>query len=61
VAVGDRGVVVNPLRPSGKVEIGDEVFDVTTEGGFCDKGTPVTVTKVQGTRIVVERVESHDS
>jgi membrane-bound serine protease (ClpP class) len=60
VSVGDHGVVVNPLRPSGKVRIGEEVFDVTTEGGYYDAGTPVTVTRVQGNRVVVEKVEDND-
>ena len=55
VAVGDSGVVVNPLRPSGKVRIGTKVLDVVTEGDFIENGATVVVTLATGNRIVVSR------
>ncbi|MBD3314306.1 MAG: serine protease [Chitinivibrionales bacterium] len=58
VAVGDEGVVVTTLRPSGKAQINDEVIDVTTEEGFYEKGTPVRVARIQGNSTIVEKVEN---
>jgi membrane-bound serine protease (ClpP class) len=55
VKPGETGVVVSPLRPSGKVRIGDDVYDVIADGEFLDKGTAIVVTAVRGSRIVVAR------
>jgi len=52
-SVGDRGVAFTPLRPSGKVRIGETLCDVVTEGRFIDAGADVTVSQIQGNRIVV--------
>ena len=51
--VGDTGVTSTPLRPSGKVIIDKNLCDVVTEGQFIDSGVTVTVTQIQGNRIVV--------
>jgi membrane-bound serine protease (ClpP class) len=51
--IGDIGVASTPLRPSGKVYIGKDMCDVVTEGQFIDSGTEVTVSQIQGNRIVV--------
>lgn len=53
--LGKQGVAVTTLRPSGKAEIGDEVFYVETEGDFVDSGSTVEVIEVSGNRIVVRR------
>jgi len=51
--VGDRGVASTPLRPSGKVRIGEALCDVVTEGQFIAAGADVAVSQIQGNRIVV--------
>jgi membrane-bound serine protease (ClpP class) len=51
----DVGVVVTPLRPSGKAAIGDRTFDVVTEGDFIEKGAPVVVNKILRNKIIVSR------
>ncbi len=53
--VGDRGETVTSLRPSGKVSVEGEIYDVVAEGEFIDSGTHIVVSQVQGTRIVVSR------
>ncbi len=53
--VGQTGVARTFLRPSGKAEIGGEIFDVITEGEFMEKGTPVTITRIDGNRVIVSR------
>ena len=51
----DDGVVVTPLRPSGKVSIGERTFDVVTEGDFIEKGAIVVVSKISRNKIIVSR------
>jgi membrane-bound serine protease (ClpP class) len=53
--VGDIGIAMTFLRPSGKAKIADEVFDVITEGEFMEKGTPVKISEIRGNRIIVSR------
>ncbi|MDD5198854.1 MAG: NfeD family protein [Terrimicrobiaceae bacterium] len=50
---GMVGVARSILRPAGKAEIGGVFVDVVTEGEFLDAGTPVRVTMVEGSRVVV--------
>jgi membrane-bound serine protease (ClpP class) len=63
-AVGDLGVdrpellngtgmAVTQLRPSGVANINGQRVDVVTEGGLIERGTPVRVVTVEGSRIVV--------
>lgn len=53
--VGDTGVAMTYLRPSGKAEINDEIFDVVTRSEFVEKGTPIVVALIQGNWIIVEK------
>jgi len=55
VSVWKTGIAMTSLRPSGKVKINGEVFDVVTEGEFMDKGTPVKVMEINGNRIIVSK------
>lgn len=54
LSVGDTGVVESMLRPAGIVIFGDRRVSVVSEGQFIDKGKTVRVSRVEGTRIVVE-------
>ena len=53
-AVGDMGIALTPLRPSGRVRIGDKHLDVVAESGFIASGDSVRVSSVTAFRIVVE-------
>jgi membrane-bound serine protease (ClpP class) len=53
--VGDIGIAMTFLHPSGKVKIKDEIFDVVTDGEFIEKGTPVKILEIKGNRIIVYR------
>jgi membrane-bound serine protease (ClpP class) len=44
---------VSPLRPAGKVQVGDLLLDVVSEGGWVDAGQAVQVVQVEGNRVVV--------
>ena len=54
--VGATGVAMTFLRPSGKVKINDDIFDVITEGEFMEKGTPVQISDIKGNRVIVSRI-----
>ena len=53
VVIGDNGVVITALRPAGRVRFDHDELDVVSNGEFIEKGRKVTVSQLQGTRIVV--------
>jgi membrane-bound serine protease (ClpP class) len=53
--IGDIGITMTLLRPSGKIKVKDEIFDVITEGEFIKKGTPVKIAGIKGNRVIVSR------
>lgn len=53
-----KGTAYTPLVPGGKARIGEELIDVVADGGeFIDRGTPVEVVEIYGTRIVVRALD----
>ncbi len=52
--VGRVGTALTPLRPAGRVEFDGVRLDVVTQGEFVEKGEPVQVLAVHGSRVVVE-------
>ena len=55
--LGQIGVAVTLLRPSGTAEFGGVRLPVVTEGEFAAQGTPVQVVEVQGSRVVVRATD----
>jgi membrane-bound serine protease (ClpP class) len=53
--LGATGVAETMLRPSGKGRFGDQLVDVVTEGDLIDKGQPIKIALVEGSRVVVTR------
>ncbi len=53
VRVGDKCVAMTLLRPSGKALIGNDVFDVISDGEFMEKGTAIVISEIQGNRLIV--------
>jgi membrane-bound serine protease (ClpP class) len=51
--LGRTGTTLSPLRPAGVASIDGARVDVVSDGTFIDAGTAVTVTRVDGNRIVV--------
>lgn len=52
--LGEVGVVVHPLRPSGVIEMADgKRLDVVSEGAFIPAGQKVKVVAIEGRRILV--------
>jgi membrane-bound serine protease (ClpP class) len=56
VRPGDEGRTLTPLRPSGKIQIGDTHIDAIAQGEFIESGTPVRVLSIQSGQVVVGRV-----
>ena len=57
IRIGDKGIAISYLRPSGKADFNDDLFDVVTEGEFMEKGTDIKVSAIKGNRIIVSRIE----
>lgn len=53
--VGHRGIAYTVLRPSGKIEIDEEIYDATAETGYIDKGEEVEVVSYHNTQLIVDR------
>lgn len=53
--VGLSGTAVTPLRPTGMAAFDGVKLNVVTDGEFYEKDTPVTVARVEGSRILVRR------
>ncbi len=56
--VGESGMALTDLRPSGAALLNGKRTDVLTEGSFVMRGTKVRVIKVEGSSVVVIAVES---
>lgn len=55
--IGKEGTAFTDLRPAGKVEIADDVYDaVSNTGAFIQKGEKVKVIKYQAGQVYVEKV-----
>jgi membrane-bound serine protease (ClpP class) len=53
--VGQRGVTLSMLRPSGTARFGDTVVDVISEGDFISPNENIVVKEVHGVQVVVQR------
>ncbi len=54
LSIGMEGLVLAPLRPSGKVDFQGELYDCLSDGGFIPKGVKVKLKALEGNRIIVE-------
>jgi len=58
--LGKRGIAASTLRPAGIADIEGERVDVVSDGEFIGAGDPITVVRVDGNRIVVQRSRRKD-
>lgn len=54
---GDEGKAVSVLRPSGKAEFKDEIFEVHTLGHYCEPGKKLKIVSVTNSKIFVEPID----
>jgi membrane-bound serine protease (ClpP class) len=57
-AIGDRGVALTPLRPSGSARLGGRRVSVVTTGEMIEPDAQVEVVRIEGIRVVVKPVSS---
>ncbi|MDP5125128.1 MAG: nodulation protein NfeD [Algoriphagus sp.] len=55
--VGKEGKVHSRLRPSGKVEIGGDLYDAYSRGEFLEQGIKIEVISTEGTSLRVKKKE----
>ncbi|HKV74824.1 MAG TPA: NfeD family protein [Gemmatimonadales bacterium] len=55
--VGQEGVALTDLRPSGTIDVAGEKIDVVTEGGYLAAGTRVKVVRTESYRQIVRPVD----
>jgi membrane-bound serine protease (ClpP class) len=55
--VGHAGVATSFLRPAGVADFDGRRIDVLTAGDFVPAGSPIIVTRVEGSRIFVDLVD----
>lgn len=53
--VGETGVALTALRPSGAARLAGKRVDVTAVGEFLEEGAPVVVVAADGLRVAVRR------
>ena len=59
--VGQTGVALTPLHPSGTMLLDNRRYDVVSEGSFIEKNSQIVVLDVEGARIVVREVKEGEA
>ncbi|GAB4328993.1 MAG: hypothetical protein Kow0037_03770 [Calditrichia bacterium] len=54
--LGKTGLATTPLRPSGTVRIEERLFSAQSQGEFIEKGESVSVIRVEGNKIIVNKL-----
>lgn len=57
VRIGDLGIAQTPLRPSGRIVVGEAIVDAVAAFGFIQMGSKIRVVEVSAFRIAVELAE----
>ena len=58
LAEEEQGITVSALRPIGKAEFNNRIYEVKTSGNFLEAGEKVKITKIQINKIFVEQVNN---
>ena len=54
---GDSGIAVSALRPMGKAEIKDRIYEVATMGNYLQPGARIKIIRIFGSKIIVEPIK----
>ncbi len=58
--VGQEGVALTMLRPSGVIRIDEKKYSVVTSGEYIEPGDAVKISIVEGSRIVVRKIKQSE-
>ena len=53
ISVGQKGIAHTVLRPSGKININNKIYDAFTRGEYIEKGQTVEVVEIEGSTLKV--------
>lgn len=56
ISVGETGLTVSDLRPSGIGEFQDKRLNIIADGIYIKRNTPIKIVRIEGNRIFVEEV-----
>nr|MDA3779028.1 nodulation protein NfeD [Bacteroidales bacterium] len=55
--VGEEGVAATMLRPGGKIEIDNDIYDAKAEIGYIDKGEKIKVIRCESVQLYVRKIK----
>lgn len=58
--VGDEGVALSALHPTGCARFGELRIDVRCSQGFLEAGAPIKIERIEGAKIIVGRAGEKD-
>ena len=53
--IGREGIASTFMRPAGKIDIGGDILEATSEHGLIDKDSPIVVVKFENAQLVVRK------
>ncbi len=54
--VGEEGITISSLRPFGKADFRDKIFEVTTLGNYLPSETKVRIVSIKNNKIIVKPI-----
>jgi membrane-bound ClpP family serine protease len=54
--VGEEGMTISSLRPMGKGEFNDKIYEVTTLGNYLTADTKIRIVSIKNNKIIVEPI-----
>jgi membrane-bound ClpP family serine protease len=54
--VGEEGITISALRPMGKADFRDKIYEVSTLGNFLPSGTKVRISSIKNNKIFIEPI-----
>jgi len=58
--ITQTGTAFTNLRPAGKGIFENQRLNVVTEGDFIEKGSPIRVISIEGSKIIVQKIKNED-
>lgn len=54
--VGEEGIAASSMRPMGKGDFKDKIYEVTTLGNYLTTGTKIRIISIKNNKIIVEPI-----
>lgn len=58
IKVGDKGVTISSLKPSGKAMFGNHEIEVRSNGGYLSENTEIEVLRIESSKIIIQPINS---